>query len=333
MLEVRNINYHYGCIQVLYNLSFSVTQGEILGLLGPNGAGKSTTMRILTGYLTPSTGQVLFSGKNIQEDIIGLRHQLGYMPENVPLYSELTVTEYLDWAARIKQSSDPNRQVAEAIERCGLKEVRYKLIRYLSKGYQQRTNLAQAILGHTRLLILDEPTVGLDPAQIREIRSLIKELGRDMTILLSTHILPEVELTCDRVCIINKGRIVAKDTPNRLVHAFGGKSRYLLRLELPSDSPTAEQAVLDRYATIPGVLAVERVGYPYSAGSFFLKTDPTVDQRADLTRLAFESGWPIIEFKPADQSLEDAFIHLVHEENQAAGNDFTSTTAATAKAI
>ncbi|MFW5734541.1 MAG: ABC transporter ATP-binding protein, partial [Oceanidesulfovibrio sp.] len=192
MLEVLNLSHRYGSTRVLHDVSFTVAEGEILGLLGPNGAGKSTTMRILTGYLRPSAGRVVFGGRDIQKEPQALRSRLGYMPENVPLYPELTVEEHLVWVARLKGAKDAKRETAAVLDRCGLSGARSKLVRQLSKGYRQRVGLAQAILGPTRLLILDEPTAGLDPQQIRDIRELIRELGREKTILLSTHILPEV---------------------------------------------------------------------------------------------------------------------------------------------
>jgi ABC-2 type transport system ATP-binding protein len=310
MLEVRNLCHYYGQTQVLFDLNFSVNQGEIVGMLGPNGAGKSTTMRILTGYLTPNAGQVRFQEQDIRTNIVYLRKQLGYMPENTPLYLELKVAEYLLWASRIKRSKQPAKQTAEVMERCGLKHVAGTLIRHLSKGYQQRVCLAQALLGEPQLLILDEPTVGLDPKQIREIRNLIKELGQEKTILLSTHILPEVELTCDRALIIDRGRIIAEDTPAGLVQAFGGKGRFLLKLDL--DDERADE-VIKAYSAEPGVQQVERL--PESGrGVFSLRSDGGEDRRARLTRLAFEKNWPLLEFKPSAVSLEEVFVSLVREE-------------------
>jgi len=311
MLEVRNLCHHYGPAQVLFDLNFSVNQGEIVGLLGPNGAGKSTTMRILTGYLSPSAGEVIFQGQDIRKNILYLRKQLGYMPENVPLYPELKVAEYLLWAARIKRAKQPAKQTAEVMERCGLKHVAGSLIRNLSKGFQQRVGLAQSILGEPKLLILDEPTVGLDPRQIREIRSLIKELGHERTILLSTHILPEVELTCDRALIIDRGRIIAEDTPAGLVQAFGGKGRFLLKLDVDE---AHTQDILNTYKSETGVDKIERLT-ELGRGAFSLHTDGGEDRRGRLTRLAFERNWPLLEFKPTSASLEEVFVSLVREEN------------------
>jgi ABC-2 type transport system ATP-binding protein len=312
MLEVTDVSHKFGRTPVLFHLNFKVRGGEILGLLGPNGAGKSTTMRILTGYLSPTRGGVFFDGKDIEKRPFALRRHLGYLPENVVLYPEFRVAEYLNWVAGVKKSSRPAAEVEEAAERCGLEKVMDRLIRHLSRGYRQRVGLAQAILGPTRLLILDEPTVGLDPAQIMDIRKLIRELGKDKTILLSTHILPEVELTCDRVLIINKGRIVVEDTPANLVRGVSAKGRYLLRLALPeSDAGQAAEALRER----PFVSEVEVRETTGDGCLLGIKTFSGEDHRADITRAANEAGWPVLEFKPADASLEQAFINLISDEN------------------
>ncbi|MBG0777751.1 MAG: ABC transporter ATP-binding protein [Desulfovibrionaceae bacterium] len=307
MLEVRNVNHHYGAVQVLHDLSFTVNRGEVLGFLGPNGAGKSTTMRILTGYLTPTSGQVLFDGLDARRNMVALRARLGYLPENVPLYPELRVAEYLRWVARVKRSADPERQVAEAMDRCGLAHVAARLIRHLSRGYRQRVGLAQAMLGNAELLILDEPTVGLDPAQIREIRELIRELGRERTILLSTHILAEVELACDRVLIIDKGCIKAEDTPSNLA---AGAGALRLRVGVAADLADAVCAAL---AVVPGV----REARPESGGGsgdgvlVRVEAEPGADVRARLAERVLAAGWPLLELRPAGDSLEEAFVSLV----------------------
>ncbi len=312
MLEVSGLNHHYGPSQVLFDVNFTAGKGEILGFLGPNGAGKSTTMRILTGFLTPSSGTVVFDGSDIRANPMALRRRLGYLPENVPVYPELTVDEYLSWVAGIKQSAKPRAQVAEAAERCGLSHERRTLIRRLSKGYRQRLGLAQALLGEVKLLILDEPTVGLDPAQIVEIRELIKELGQERTIILSTHILPEVERTCDRALIINRGRIVAEDTPANLAQGALGRGRYLLRLAL---SPDQAAEALAAYAAAAFVTQAEEAGSAPENLALRLTLDPARDHRAEATALAQAKGWPILEFRPADVSLEEAFVSLVTTES------------------
>ena len=311
MLEVRNVDHHFGRVQVLHDLNFTVNSGEILGFLGPNGAGKSTTMRIITGYLSPSNGQVLFEDTDVRQNPVAYRRRLGYLPENVPIYPELGVREYLHWVAKIKRSANPKVQAEEVIERCGLGGMSHKLVRHLSKGYKQRLGLAQAILGETRLLILDEPTVGLDPAQIREIRALIKELGKEKTIILSTHILPEVELTCDRVLIINDGVLVAEDTPENLVYRFGGRGRYVMRLAIDQALAPKVAEALNAHSLVNGV----EIQTGHAAGlGFIIETDPQQECRSDLSQLAFANGWPLVEFKPADVTLEEAFVHLVHDD-------------------
>ncbi len=316
MLEVEHLTHHYGNVQVLFGLDFSVNQGEIVGLLGPNGAGKSTTMRILTGFLTPSGGTVRFNGKDIRKEPLALRRHLGYMPENVPLYLELRVREYLHWVARVKRSPSPASEAEQVMERCGLAEMSGRLIRHLSKGYRQRVGLAQALLGPTRLLILDEPTAGLDPQQIREIRNLIKELGKEKTILLSTHILPEVELTCNRALIIDKGRIKAEDTPAGLTQSFGSRGKHLLRLDATADKT---KDILQQYRAQSWVRKVDQAGSELGVGVFFIETDQDRDHRADISSLAHESGWPVLEFKPAGMSLEEVYVSLVQKETEPGG--------------
>lgn len=311
MLEISGLNHSFGGNQVLFDLNFSVKRGEILGFLGPNGAGKSTTMKIITGYLRPDSGQVLFDGKDVNKHPLALRRNLGYMPENVPVYPELTVYEYLAWVAKIKYSQDPAKDVGRVMDQCGLADKRRVLVQHLSRGYRQRVGLAQAILGTSRLLILDEPTVGLDPSQIRDIRELIKGLGENRTIILSTHILPEVELTCGRVLIINKGRIVAEDTPENLVSGQGGAGRFFLRLDV--EEPRSGE-VKDFLSGLGFVLSVSAQCVEGRGCGFFLEMNKEADHRGELTGAVFSKGWSIQEFKPWDLSLEDAFVNLVRED-------------------
>lgn len=315
MLDVKGIHHSYGREQVLFDLSFSLKEGEVLGFLGPNGAGKSTSMKILTGWLTPDSGSVLFDGQDIEKNSHALRKRLGYMPENVALYPEMTVGEYLTWIARIKKAPNIAADVAETAERCGLAERMGTLIRHLSKGYKQRVGLAQAILGPTKLLILDEPTAGLDPTQIRQIRSLIRDLSADKTVILSTHILQEVELTCDRVLVINKGRIVAEDTTERLAGYGRTADRFVLKLGV---APADKADVLNNLAAVPGVLHVEaEEGVCRGECSFFIETSKDGDHRATLTRHAHETGHAVLEFTPVKSGLEEAFIHLTTDDETA----------------
>lgn len=310
MLEVNDIHYRFGRVHVLRGVGFSVQSGEIVGLLGPNGAGKTTTMRVLTGYLSPQRGDVRFDGVDIRKDVVGVRAKLGYLPENNPLYTELTVREHLGWAAQVKRSANPGKQSAEVMERCGLSGVAGKLVGHLSKGYRQRVGLAQAILGQTKLLILDEPTVGLDPTQIREIRELIRELGRERTILLSTHILPEVELVCGRVLVMAGGKIVAEDTPAGLKDAVG-KGKYLLRLGLDAQRLAAFAADLVK---LPYIAQAEAAEAKFGLGAVVLGVQGGLDKRAELARFVVESGTALLEFKPAEATLEEAFVSLTAPE-------------------
>jgi ABC-2 type transport system ATP-binding protein len=319
MLDVKDVNHSYGREQVLFDLSFSLKEGEVLGFLGPNGAGKSTSMKILTGWLTPDSGTVLFDGQDIAQNAHALRKRLGYMPENIALYPEMTVGEYLGWIARIKKAPNLSGDVAQVAERCGLADRMGTLIRYLSKGYKQRVGLAQAILGPTKLLILDEPTAGLDPTQIRQIRSLIRDLSADKTVILSTHILQEVELTCDRVLVINKGRIVAEDTTERLAGYGRSADRFVLKLGV---APADKAEVLNDLAMVPGVLHVEaQEGVCHGECSFYIETAKDGDHRAALTRHAHEAGRPVLEFTPVKSGLEEAFIHLVADEDAVVAED------------
>ncbi|KUJ94902.1 MAG: gliding motility-associated transport system ATP-binding protein [Desulfonauticus sp.] len=307
MLEVRNVNLFYNKYQVLFDLNFKLEQGEILGFLGPNGAGKSSTMRILTGYLTPSSGSVRFLGKEVSKSPLFLRENLGYLPETNPLYLELRVREYLKWVAELKQAAEPQKEVDRVMERCGLKEVEKKLIRHLSKGYRQRVGLAQALIGNPKLIILDEPTVGLDPTQVREIRELIRELGKEKTILLSTHILSEVELICKRVIIINQGRILTEASLEDLIKE--GTERYFLSLE--SSSYKSElRADLEKVVRITAEDRTEKEVH------LEFKAQNKEDIRFVVADLVASYGGKVLEFRPKRSSLEEIFVNLVYKGEQ-----------------
>ncbi|HET8946125.1 MAG TPA: ATP-binding cassette domain-containing protein [Candidatus Polarisedimenticolia bacterium] len=307
MLEVSDISKIYGTRTVVDRVSFTVPKGEILGFLGPNGAGKTTTMRIITGYVPPTTGTAKVAGFDVQEQPLEVKRRLGYLPEHPPLYPEMLVRPYLEFTARIR--GVPRRQLKartdRAIERCGLQAVAGRLIGVLSKGYQQRVGLAQAILHEPDLLILDEPTVGLDPTQIREIRSLIKSFAGEHTVILSTHILAEVTMTCHRVMIINEGRIAAEDTLEALA-ARGGGGRVLVRFARPAeDAPAALRAV-------PGVAAVD---VPDAKdGALVASQRPGQDAREAIAALAVGRGWGLLEMRPITRSLEDIFIDIIRGE-------------------
>ncbi|SDN40889.1 ABC transporter ATP-binding protein [Desulfonauticus submarinus] len=304
MLRVQGIDLSYGTQQVLFNLNFNLHQGEILGFLGPNGAGKSSTMRILTGYLRPSKGEVFFLDKDVSKNPLFLREHLGYLPETAPIYPELKVEEYLKWVAEVKSVENINKEVDKVIRECGLKTVQKKLIRYLSKGYRQRVGLAQALLGDPKLIILDEPTVGLDPTQVREIRNLIKELGKEKTILLSTHILSEVELLCKRVIIINRGRILADESLEELVKKAGEK-RFILLLSRKTDLNIFKEEIGDCFSLIE--LKEVTDGYKLE-----LSQKREGDFREKIFAAAIKSNGVLLELFPKRSSLEEAFVKLVY---------------------
>jgi ABC-2 type transport system ATP-binding protein len=308
MIKVQSISKKYGGIDAVTEVSFEVGKGEVVGFLGPNGAGKSTTMRILAGYLPPTSGQAFVAGYDVFEQSREARGCIGYMPENVPLYTDMRVDEYLRYRAALK--GVPGRKMKErlgdAIELCGLSEVSRKIIGTLSKGYRQRVGLADALVHEPQLLILDEPTVGLDPNQIRQVRELIRNLGRRHTVLLSTHILPEVELTCSRVIIIDRGRIMASDSPANLVtqlKAAGG-----VRLEVKAGDISPE------LAAIPGVRDVTLVETNGEWKTFVLKTDPEAEIREAVARKVSESKWPLRELGQRRVTLEDVFTEFTQSE-------------------
>jgi ABC-2 type transport system ATP-binding protein len=287
-------------------VSFKVEKGEILGFLGPNGAGKTTTMRILTCYLPPTEGTARVAGHDVFKEPLEVKRRLGYIPETPPLYPDMDVTTFLDFCAKIKgiPGRDRKAKIADAIEKCRLGDVRTKLISKLSKGYRQRVGLAQAILASPEVLILDEPTAGLDPKQIIETRELIKGLGGAHTIILSTHILPEVEMTCGRVVIINKGRVVAEDTPKNLTRRLKGSAS--LRVEVRGDVAAAQEAL----AAVPGVTAVRPRPEGAEGGVFEVDAEAGRDVRAELAAAVVQRGLGLLGLHQAAMSLEDVFLEL-----------------------
>ena len=295
----------FGTRTAVDGVSLELKRGEILGFLGPNGAGKTTTMQMLTGNLAPSMGAINICGVDLLDHPVAAKARIGYLPETPPLYRELKVREYVDLAARLHRVAKSKRGAAvdDAITRCGLAEVANKLIGTLSKGYQQRVGIAQAIVHQPDVVILDEPTVGLDPNQIREIRNLIRELGRDRSVILSTHILPEVETVCDRVQILHHGATVFNDTIATLKQFQGGRM-ILLGLRQP---PAAGEI-----AAVHGVARVEPGPDNLLRVSFADGADPT----DDLVRRAVEKSWGLYQLTPAQASLEDVFVHLTRKEEQ-----------------
>jgi len=291
-------------------VSFFVPEGQVLGFLGPNGAGKTTAMRMITAFLPPTAGRIVVAGVDLDADPVGLRRKVGYLPENVPLYPELRVEEYLRFRAVVEEvpRSEVGDRVAEVCDRCMIGDVRRQVIGTLSKGYRQRVGLAGALIHKPAVLILDEPTVGLDPNQIIKVRELITELGREHTVVLSTHILPEVEQVCERVFIIDRGRIVADGTPDALRAKLVGNPS--LAVELRGADDDAEAALM----ALPGVVGVDRRG----PGRFLLEHGPGADPREAVFKMAVEKGWVLLALTQQQASLEDVFVRLTTREEPVA---------------
>ena len=310
MIEVDNLTKRYGRTTAVDGISFVVKKGEILGFLGPNGAGKTTTMRILTCYLPPTEGTARVAGHDVFEEPLEVKRRVGYIPESPPLYPDMDVDTFLDFCAKIKGVAKAQRRarVDAAIEKCRVGDVRKTLIGRLSKGYRQRVGLAQAILHNPDVLILDEPTAGLDPKQIIETRELIKGLGGEHTIVLSTHILPEVSMTCGRVVIINKGKVVAEDTPENLTHRLRGAGT--LRLEVRGDMA----ALADALKTVPGVTAVRPHDGTGGVSVIDVEASAGADVRADLARAVVQKGHDLLGLQQVGMSLEEIFLHLTTSE-------------------
>ena len=306
MIEVENLTKRYGRNTAVNGISFSVNKGEILGFLGPNGAGKTTTMRVLTCYLSPTEGTARVAGFDVFEQPLEVKRRVGYIPETPPLYPDMDVTTYLDFVARIKGVPKKQRagRINDAIEKTRVGDVRTKLIGRLSKGYRQRVGLAAAILHNPEVLILDEPTAGLDPKQIIETRELIRSLGGEHTIVLSTHILPEVSVTCGRVVIIDRGKVVAEGTPDSLMHRLRGTAA--LRLEVQGEA----RAVADLLRSVPGVKGVAPKVAEGSAAVFELETEGGRDVRADVARAVVQKGFGLQGLSQVGMSLEEIFLHL-----------------------
>ena len=312
MIEVRELTRYYGDVRAIHNVTFDVQKGEVLGLLGPNAAGKTTTMKILTCYMPPTSGDARVAGYDIWEEPMEVKKRIGYLPENPPLYNDLRVTEYLEFVSKIKGIDASKRQadISTAIEKAGLQSVYRQVIGSLSKGFRQRVGLAQALLNDPEVLILDEPTVGLDPRQIIEIRELIKNLGGDHTVILSTHILPEVEMTCGRVVIINEGEVVAQDTPANLTRRLKGTERTVVKLV--GDAQTA-RSVVEGFGE---VLTVEQLETGQN-NHVHLILETSADIRQDLARALIEKELGLYELRTEAYSLEDIFLHLTTKEEEA----------------
>jgi len=331
MIEVEHLTKYYGPNAALRDVTFNVEQGEILGFLGPNGAGKTTTMRIITGYLPPTAGRARVAGFDVAEKSLEARRHLGYLPEMVPLYTDMTTFEYLDFRGRIcgmHRGRERKARIYEIIDQLNLGDVQGRLIGQLSRGYRQRVGLAQALLHSPSALILDEPTVGLDPVQITEVRNLVKELGKDHTIILSTHLLPEVSMVCDRVVIINRGRLVALDTPLHLMQSASESHRVQLEImgrpaavlgTLRSVRDVEKVTVLQPQdakaaAAAPQGAAVsfaEENSLPEGAYSYQIDGTPGVEVRPELAAAVISGGHGLLEMKSLRLSLEDIFLQVI----------------------
>src|SRR5215813_13395242 len=310
MIEVQALTKHYGPVTAIRDVSFSVAPGTIVGFLGPNGAGKSTTMRILSCFMPASSGTARVAGYDVFRDSLEVRKRIGYLPENVPLYTDMRVAPYLDFVAEVKGVPRTQRRarVAEVMDRCLIADVQNRLIRNLSKGYRQRVGLAQAIVSDPHVLILDEPTIGLDPKQITEIRALIKSLAGSHTVILSTHILPEVSMVCGEVVIINKGAIVAQGPIDTLVEQFFPTARVHVQIAGPY------AAVLEGLRRLAGVLDVHDAGPQDGAATFVVESDRGRDVRGEIFQLAAQQKWELRELRRAGMTLEEVFIRIVAGE-------------------
>jgi ABC-2 type transport system ATP-binding protein len=308
MIQVDNLTKFYGLKPAVQGISLGIERGKIVGLLGPNGAGKTTILRILTCFMQPSSGRVTVDGLDCRSRSLEVRKRIGFLPETVPLYSDLRVASFLGFAASIKglKGGGLKRDVDRVISECGLGEHRKRLIKHLSKGLRQRVGLAQALLNDPPLLILDEPTTGLDPAQIIDVRNLIRDLGGERTVLLSTHILPEVSQLCERVVILHNGRVLKEDTPVNLAREIQQGLRTVLSVEGPADD------VCEKLGRLSGVMDVRPSGRP---GEFIVNSAPDDGIRPLMARTVVESGWGLREMRSSELTLEEVFVHLVTDEN------------------
>ncbi len=314
MIEVRNLTKIYGHHHAVDGISFTVEDGEVLGFLGPNGAGKTTTMNMLTGYISATSGQALIDGVDILDDPEGVKKKIGYLPEFPPIYNEMTVNEYLDTVSKLKKIKESERKsmIDSVMEVTRIADVRSRLIANLSKGYKQRVGLAQALVGDPKILILDEPTVGLDPKQIIEIRSLIKGLGKKHTIILSSHVLAEVSAVCERIIIINNGKLVADGNPDELSKQLQGASRLQIRIAAP------ETQAVKLIKGIPGITSVQYQGEREKGTSdLVVETGSELDVRKTVFYGVAKAGYPILMMRPLDLSLEEIFLKVTHLDKEA----------------
>ncbi len=307
MIKVSGLTKDYGARRAIHNLSFDAQQGEIVGFLGPNGAGKTTTMRILAGYMPPTDGEAIVAGYDVVEESLEVRKRVGYLPETVPLYSDMVVFDYLKFMGDLRHIPDVEDRVDEVLEMVALTDRAQGYIGNLSKGMRQRVGLAQALLHRPEVLILDEPTIGLDPGQVVEVRELIREIGKERTVLLSTHLLHEAQNICDRVLIINKGKIVAEDTTENLQARLVGAERVIVRVRGEADKELAASI-----KEIKGVRGVELkddgvVEFEFSSGK---------DLRPEVAKQVIKSGYDLLELRPLGMSLEEIFLELTGSDSK-----------------
>lgn len=306
MVYVHNLTKRYGSLVAVENLSFRLDRGDVLGFLGPNGAGKTTTMRIITGYMPPTKGTVHIEGVDIFDNPLHAKKLIGYLPENPPLYSDMTVSEYLDFVADIKQvkRKEKKSRIFYVIEKCGLSDVRKRIIGHLSKGYRQRVGIAQALVNNPSVLILDEPTIGLDPLQIIEIRDLIKSLSGERTVILSTHILPEVTMICSKVIIINEGKMVLEESLDNLAVSLRNSRDLFLRVRGEGDG------IKEKIMSVNGVSSVRSV----SPGEFVVTHSEGMEIRDELVKLVVDNDLGLLELRPLVNTLEEIFMKAISSE-------------------
>jgi ABC-2 type transport system ATP-binding protein len=329
VIEVQHLTKHYGPVTAVEDVSFRVERGEIFGFLGPNGAGKTTTMRILTGYMPPTEGKAVVAGFDVLEQPLEAKRRTGYLPETPPLYPDMTVAEYLGFVAKIKgvPSAERKDRIKAVMERTRVVDMANRQCGKLSKGYKQRVGLAQALIHNPDVLILDEPTAGLDPKQIIETRQLIKELAGDHTIILSTHILPEVAQTCQRVGIINKGKIVAVDTPDNLTTRLRGNETMYVQVDAAGADASAA------ISRVAGVIRVAEADRRDGIVGYEVENEHGHDIRRDLARAVVTSGWGLLELRPMRLSLEEVFLSLTTEDMSTLGSDTAAAAPAGSESV
>ena len=328
MIEVKNLTKKYGNFKAVKNASFTINDGEVVGFLGPNGAGKSTTMNIITGYLSATEGTVSVNGYDIFEQPEDAKRHIGYLPEQPPLFTGMTVDEYLNFVYDLKKTKLPrNPHLAEIRKLVKIEDVKNRLIRNLSKGYRQRVGIAQALVGNPDVLILDEPTVGLDPSQIIEIRELIHKLGKTHTVILSSHILSEIQAVCKRIIIINQGIIIADDTPANLSARISDS----LCIRLSAIGPARE--ILDRLSLIPGIGKITVTGTSGEATDFKIEPDVKTDLTVEISKEMLKNGWPVTRLNTDALSLEDIFLRMINEPPESLMKAFSEHRTVTDKEV